>query len=62
VVAKIQDAFKVALQDPAVQPVLDMHALEVRYVPSAEYRKVAERLFASERKNLEMLGLLGAGK
>ncbi len=61
-VQTIQDAVKAAMNDAGFKKALETYDLGDTYMDSAEYRKVADRLWVSERKNLEMLGLLDNAK
>lgn len=57
IVARIHDAFKKAIDDPAVRVTLEKYDMVVNYKNSDEYRKAALDVIASERKIVDMLGL-----
>jgi tripartite-type tricarboxylate transporter receptor subunit TctC len=57
VVATIHDAFKKALEDPAVQATLAKYDMVVNYKNTADYVKFVKEVTESERKVVEMLGL-----
>jgi tripartite-type tricarboxylate transporter receptor subunit TctC len=57
VVAAIHDAFKKALEDPAVQATLAKYDMVVNYKNTADYVKFVKEVTESERKVVEMLGL-----
>jgi tripartite-type tricarboxylate transporter receptor subunit TctC len=57
VVAKIHDAFKKALEDPAVQSAFDKFEMVPNYLNSADYTKFVQDFMVSERKALTDIGL-----
>ena len=57
VVAKLHDAFKKAIDDPAVQETLAKYDMVVNYKSTEDYRKFVEEQVESERKVLTDLGL-----
>jgi tripartite-type tricarboxylate transporter receptor subunit TctC len=59
VVEKIQNAVQGAMGDANLKKAMATFDVTDNYLSSADYRKVAERLWVSERKNLEMFGLIG---
>lgn len=59
IVQTLQDVIKQAIQDPSFKKTLETYDLGETFMTSAEYRQVAERLWVDEKKNLEMLGLIG---
>ena len=60
VVKKIQNAIKAAMGDANLKKAMATFDLTDNYLSSEDYRKAAERLWVSERQNLEMLGLINA--
>ena len=57
VVAKLHDAFKKAIDDPAVQATLAKYDMVVNYKNSADYVKAVKEVTDNERKVVETLGL-----
>lgn len=57
VVAKLHDAFKKAIDDPAVQATLAKYDMVVNYKNSADYVKAVKEVTDNERKVVESLGL-----
>jgi tripartite-type tricarboxylate transporter receptor subunit TctC len=57
IVAIIHDAFKKAIDDPAVQATLAKYDMVVNYKNTADYVKFVAEVTASESKVVEMLGL-----
>jgi tripartite-type tricarboxylate transporter receptor subunit TctC len=57
VVAKIHDAFKKALEDPAVLAAFDKFEMVPNYLNSADYTKFVQDFMVSERKALTDIGL-----
>lgn len=58
VVAKLHDAFKKAIDDPAVQATLAKYDMVVNYKNSADYVKAVKEVTENERKVVETLGLV----
>ncbi|MNC87008.1 Tripartite tricarboxylate transporter family receptor [compost metagenome] len=57
VVAKLHDAFKKAVEDPAVQATLAKYDMVANYKNTEDYRKFVLENIETERKVVEMLGL-----
>jgi len=57
VVAKIHDAFKKALEDPAVLATFEKFEMVPNYLNSADYTKFVQDFMVSERKALTDIGL-----
>ena len=57
VVAKIHDAFKKALEDPAVMTAFDKFEMVPNYLNSADYTKFVQDFMVSEKKALTDIGL-----
>jgi tripartite-type tricarboxylate transporter receptor subunit TctC len=57
IVAKLHDAFKKALEDPAVIATLAKYDMVVNYKNTEDYRKFVAETIAAERKAVETLGL-----
>ncbi len=57
VVKKLDEAFKVALEDKDVIATLEKYDMAPRYMPAAEYDKFARKSYAEEKEALEKLGL-----
>jgi tripartite-type tricarboxylate transporter receptor subunit TctC len=57
VVAKLHDAFKKAIDDPAVQETLAKYDMVVNYKSTADYQKHVAETIESERKIITELGL-----
>ena len=57
VVKKIDEAFKVALEDKGVIATLEKYDMAPRYMPTAAYDKFARQVYAEEKAALEKLGL-----
>ena len=57
IVAKLHDAFKKALEDPAVVATLAKYDMVPNYMNTEDYRKFVVEVTESERKVVELLGL-----
>jgi tripartite-type tricarboxylate transporter receptor subunit TctC len=57
VVKKIDEAFKIALEDKGVIATLEKYDMSPRYMPSAAYDKFARQVYVEEKAALEKLGL-----
>lgn len=57
VVKKIDEAFKVALEDKGVIATLEKYDMSPRYMPTVAYDKFARQVYAEEKAALEKLGL-----
>ena len=57
-VQKLHDAFKLALEDPAVIEMLRKYDMFPRYLNTADYTKSVGDVIAQEKAALEMIGLL----
>lgn len=57
IVAKVHDAFKKAIDDPAVQATLAKYDMVINYKNSDDYRKFVQEVTDTERKVVESLGL-----
>lgn len=57
IVAKLHDAFKAAIEDPAVIGTMAKYDMVPRYMDTAGYRKAVEQVIASEKAALEKIGL-----
>ena len=57
IVAKLHDAFKKALEDPAVVATLAKYDMVPNYMNTEDYRKFVVEVTESERKVVESLGL-----
>ena len=57
IVAILHDAFKKAIDDPAVQATLKKYDMVVNYKNTADYVKFVAEVTATESKVVEMLGL-----
>jgi tripartite-type tricarboxylate transporter receptor subunit TctC len=57
-VQKLHDAFKLALEDPAVIEMLRKYDMFPRYLNAADYTKSVGDVIAQEKAALEMIGLL----
>lgn len=57
VVAILHDAFKKAIEDPAVQATLAKYDMVVNYKNTADYVKFVKEVTETERKVVDMLGL-----
>ena len=57
IVAKLHDAFKKAIDDPAVIATLAKYDMVVNYKNTEDYEKFVVEVTESERKVVEMLGL-----
>jgi tripartite-type tricarboxylate transporter receptor subunit TctC len=62
VVAKLHDAFKEAVFDPAAQAIIARYGMLFLYGPSAGYEATTRAVYAEEQANLRRLGLLGSVK
>jgi tripartite-type tricarboxylate transporter receptor subunit TctC len=58
IVATLHDAFKKAIEDPAVVATLAKYDMVPRYVDTPGYRKLVDEIIASEKAALERIGLL----
>lgn len=56
-VKKLDEAFKIALEDKDVIATLEKYDMSPRYMPAAAYDKFARQLYAEEKAALEKLGL-----
>ena len=56
-IRQLQDAFKKALDDAAVQATLDKYDQPVIYHDSSAYTKFARDTYAAEKETIESLGL-----
>ena len=54
---KLHDAFKKAIEDPAVVATLAKYDMVPRYIDTAGYRKAVEEFIVSEKAALEKIGL-----
>ena len=61
VTAKIHDAFKKTLDDPAVLAVFDKYDQPTIYLNTQDYTKFARESYASEKALIERLGMAGKG-
>ena len=57
VVAKLHDAFKKAIEEPALLETLAKYDMLPRYLDTASYRKSVEDIIVSEKAALEKIGL-----
>ena len=57
VVAKLHDAFKKAIEEPALLETLAKYDMVANYKSTADYRKFVTEQIESERKVVESLGL-----
>jgi tripartite-type tricarboxylate transporter receptor subunit TctC len=57
IVAKLHDAFKLAIEDPAVQAMLAKYDMVVNYKNTADYIQSVKDVIKSERTVVESLGL-----
>lgn len=57
IVAKLHDAFKKAVEDPAVQALLEKYMMVVNYKNTADYKAFVAESIDSERKVIQALGL-----
>ena len=57
VVQRLHDAFKKAVDDPAVQATLAKYDMVVNYKNTADYVKAVKEVTDTERKVVESLGL-----
>ena len=62
VVAKLHDAFKEAVFDPAAQAIIARYGMLYRAGPRAGYAATTRAVYAEEQANLRRLGLLGSVK
>ena len=58
IVAKLHDAFKKAVEDPAVQATLAKYDMVVNYKNTADYVKFVQEVIDGEKQAIERLGLL----
>ncbi len=61
ITAKLHDAFKKTLEDPAVIATFDKYDQSVIYMNTEAYTKFARDSFASEKLTIERLGMAGKG-
>ena len=61
ITAKLHDAFKKTLDDPAVIATFDKYDQSVIYMNTEAYTKFARDSFASEKLTIERLGMAGKG-
>ncbi len=61
ITAKLHDAFKKTLEDPAVLATFDKYDQSVIYMNTETYTKFARDSFASEKATIERLGMAGKG-
>lgn len=61
VVKKIDDAFRLALEDKHVIATLEKYDMVPRYMPTDVYDRFARQLFAEEKAVIEKLGLAAKG-
>jgi tripartite-type tricarboxylate transporter receptor subunit TctC len=57
VVQKLHDAFKKAIEDPAVIGMMAKYDMVPRYIDTVGYRKAVEEFIATEKVALEKIGL-----
>ena len=57
IVAKLHDAFKKAIEDPAVIATLSKYDMVPNYKNTEDYRKFVVEVTGSERKVIDTLGL-----
>ncbi len=57
VVQKLHDAFKKAIEDPAVIATLAKYDMVPRYMNTADYRKFVQEIIDNEKAALEKIGL-----
>jgi tripartite-type tricarboxylate transporter receptor subunit TctC len=57
IVAKLHDAFKKAIEEPAVIEMIAKYDMVPRYLDTAAYRKAVEEFIVSEKAALEKIGL-----
>ena len=57
IVARLHEAFKKALDDPAVLELLDKYEMVPNYKNSADYTKFVSDFIASEREALTQIGI-----
>jgi tripartite-type tricarboxylate transporter receptor subunit TctC len=58
VVKKIQDAFRKAMDDPAVLETMEKYEMFPKFMDSAAYTKFAADYMVSEREDLARIGYL----
>ena len=61
IVARVHDAFKKTLEDPAVLATFEKFDQSVIYLGTEAYTKFARDSFESERATIERLGMAGKG-
>ena len=61
VVKTLHDAFRNALDDPAVQATLDKYDQPVIYLGAADYTRYARETFIAEKATIERIGLANKG-
>lgn len=61
VVKTLHDAFRNALDDPAVQATLDKYDQPVIYLGTADYTRYARETFIAEKATIERIGLANKG-
>lgn len=57
VVAKLHDAFRKSLDDPAVIAAINRYDMTINYLNSADYTKFVKQVTAEEKATLETIGL-----
>jgi tripartite-type tricarboxylate transporter receptor subunit TctC len=57
VVKVLHDAFRAALSDPTYKRHLETYDLDDAYLSGEDYQKLATRLWADEKRNVDMLGM-----
>ena len=57
-VQKLHDAFKKAIEDPAVVDMMRKYDMFPRYMNTADYTKFVGQIIAQEKAALEQIGLL----
>lgn len=57
VVARLHDAFKKSLEDPAVIAAINRYDMTINYLNSADYAKFVKQVTAEEKATLESIGL-----
>lgn len=58
VMGKLHDAFKAALEDPAIVETMRKYDMFPRYMNAADYRKFVDEVIAQEKAAIEALGLV----
>jgi tripartite-type tricarboxylate transporter receptor subunit TctC len=57
VVTRLQDAFRKAMDEPAVQQMLERYDQPTIYMDSAEYTRWARQTWEDEKRTIERLGM-----